>query len=114
MLDRFLNPTPTFYKWDKFFTGAIPALILPFIALAGIFVISVAYSKFNYHEVFTMQQFLHSLQSPNVFLRTASLSCMANAALFFFFIQRNYYNASRGVIIITMLFVLAIVFKEML
>lgn len=114
MLDRILNPTPTFYKWDRFSVGALPALILPFVCCMLLFVITFLNAKYVEHTQFTLHMFLLSFKSEVAFLRASSLCCMPNAALFFFFIKNDYYNASRGVIITTMLFVIAILTKELL
>ncbi len=112
MFDKFLNPAPTFYKWDRFWVGFLPALFLPLVSLVALYVITWANAKFNYHEAFGWDIYLHSIRSSTVFLRTASLCCMPNAVLFFFFIQRNYNNASRAVVFTTMLYVLVIVVKD--
>jgi hypothetical protein len=113
MFDRFLNPAPTFYKWDRFWVGFLPAFVLPVISLLVLYLITWCNARFNYHEPFPWLIYWHSIQSATVFLRTASLCCMPNAVLFFFFIQRNYYNASRAVVFTTMLYVLAIVIKDL-
>ena len=114
MLDRFLNPAPTFYKWDRFWVGFLPALFLPLLSLLVLYGVTWANAQFNYHEAFMAEMFLHSIKSPSVFLRTASLCCMPNALIFFLLINRNYNNASRAVVFTTMLYVLAIVVKDLL
>lgn len=114
MLNQYLNPTPTFYKWDKFFVGFIPALVLPIVGLSFIYLITWLNSRYNYQQNFTVEMFLTSLRNAQTFMRVSTLSCFANAVLFFFLIKRNYYNASRGAIIATMLLVISIVGKEIL
>ena len=114
MLDKYLNPTPTFYKWDKFWVGALPAVVVPFIGVAGVFLIAFLNAKFNHHEDFTPHMFLVSLKSKTAFMRISTLSCMLNGFVFFFFVRKDYNNASRGVMLITLLFVMAILFKEVL
>ncbi len=114
MLDRYLNATPTFYKWDKFRVGAIPAVVVPFAGLAGVFLITFLNAKYNHHQDFTPHMFLVSLQSKVAFMRISTLCCMLNGFVFFFFVRKDYNNASRGVMVTTMLFVLAILIKEIL
>jgi hypothetical protein len=114
MLDKYLNPTPTFYKWDRFWVGALPALVAPFIGVIGVFLIAFLNAKYNQHEDFTPHMFLVSLQSKTAFMRISSLCCMLNGFVFFFFVKKDYNNASRGVMLVTMLFVLAILIKEIL
>jgi hypothetical protein len=114
MLNQYLNPTPTLYKWDKFFVGFIPALILPFGGLAMVYLITWLNSRYNYQQNFTVEMFFTSLRNAQTFMRVSTLSCFVNAVLFFFLIKRNFYNASRGAIIATMILVMLIVGKELL
>ena len=114
MLDRFLNPTPTFYKWDKFWVGFIPAVVTPLLGVVGLYLITFLNSKYNYRTEFTPHMFIASLQSKVAFMRISTVCCMLNGFVFFFFVKKDYYNAARGVMLITMLFVLAILVKELL
>ena len=36
MFERFFNPAPTFYKWDRFWVGFWPALFLPLLSLLAL------------------------------------------------------------------------------
>jgi hypothetical protein len=114
MLDRMLNPNPTFYKWDKFWTGFLPALVLPVICFFLFFLITLLNSRLAHHANYSFQLYWFTVQSGTAFLRTASLCCIPNAVLFFFFLNRNYFNASRAVVFTTMLYVIAIVIKDMM
>ncbi|MDB5284256.1 MAG: hypothetical protein JWO06_3331 [Bacteroidota bacterium] len=114
MLDKFLNPTPTFYKWDRFWVGFLPALLLPLISFLLFYVITYANAKYNQQIIFEFGTFLRTMKGATVFLRTATLCCIPNGAIFFFLIQRNYNNASRAVVITTMLYVIAIVVNDVL
>ncbi len=114
MLDRYLNTSPTFYKWDKFWVGVIPAFIVPVLGLGGVFLITFLNAKYNHHEEFTAHMFLSTMKSQVAFMRISSLCCMLNGFVFFFFVKKDYNNASRGVMVTTMLFVLAILIKELL
>jgi len=112
MFDRILNPAPTIYKWDRFWVGFFPALLLPVISLFALYGIMWVTSTYVNKEVFPFSAFLDSLQSQLYFLKIASLCCMPNALIFFFLIQQNYNNASRAVVATTMLYVMAIVIKD--
>jgi hypothetical protein len=114
MLENYLNGTPTFYKWDKFWVGALPAFIVPLLGLAGLFLITLLNAKLNHHEDFTPHMFWVSMQSNIAFMRIATLCCMLNGFLFFFFVKKDYNNACRGVIVITLLFALGIAIKEIM
>ncbi len=114
MLDRYLNPTPTIYKWDKFWVGFVPALVTPFLGLLGVFAYTHFTAKYNHGDNFTFHMFLVSLQSKTAFMKISTLCAMLNGAVFFFFVRKDYNNASRAVMITTMLFVMAILIKEIL
>ena len=114
MLDKYLNPTPTFYKWDKFWVGALPALVVPLLGGVAVYLITWLNARFNTHQDFSPQMFLTSMRSAVMFMRISTLCCMLNGFLFFFFVKKNYNNASRGVMVVTMLYVMAILIKELL
>lgn len=112
MLDRLLNPSPTIYKWDRFWVGFVPALLLPvvsFFALYGFMAISSVVTK---HESFAFEAYMSAMRSSLYFLRIATLCCMPSAGIFFFLVNKNYNNASRAVVITTMLYVMLIVIKD--
>jgi len=112
MLDRLLNPSPTIYKWDRFWVGFLPALVLPVVSVLVLYAIMAVSSNLLHHEGFPFSTFFQAMQSTLYFLRITTVCCMPNAALFFFFIRLNYNNASRAVVITTMLYVLLIVIKD--
>lgn len=84
MLDKYLNGTPTFYKWDKFWVGALPALIVPFVGLIGVFLITFLNAKYNHGQDFTPHMFLVSLKSKTAFMKISTLCAMLNGFVFFF------------------------------
>ena len=114
MLDKYLNTTPTFYKWDKFWVGLVPAFITPLLGFVALFFITYLNSKFNHHQDYTPHMFLVTLQSRVAFMRIATLCCLLNGFVFFFFVKKDYNNASRGVMVTTMLFVMALLIKEIM
>ena len=112
MLDRIFNASPTIYKWDNFWVGFLPAIISPFVMFFVLYGLAAAASYFGSHEKYMFEVYLYSMRSPTLFLRVTTLCCIPNGAIFFFLISRNYMNASRGVVLVTMLFVIAIVIRD--
>lgn len=95
MIDKMFNPTPTFYKWDRFWIGLIPGMICPLLAFVFFYLLQIGDISFiNY---------VRSVQSPELLSKIISFGCVINLGVFFLFINRNYYNASRGVIGATLL-----------
>jgi hypothetical protein len=112
MLDKLLNPSPTIYKWDRFWVGFLPALFLPLLSMLALYGILAFASNYSNGEPFPFSTFYHAMQSNLYFLRISTVCCMPSAALFFFFIKQNYNNASRAVVITTMVYVILIVIKD--
>ena len=106
MLDRLFNPTPTFYKWDRFFTGLIPGLLLPLLAFVFFYTFQM--------KVMTVTHYLHAVRSPELLSKILSFGCIINLAVFFGFISRDYYNAARGVIAATILYAIPTVVTKFL
>lgn len=103
MLDRIFNPTPTIYKWDRFSTGFLPALVCPLLAF-GFFYL------FQLHMTFP--EYLKTVMYPQLLAKILSFGCIINLAIFFLCINRNYYNAARGVIGATILWGLPILYAK--
>jgi hypothetical protein len=114
MLDRILNPNPTFYKWDTFWVGFVPAVLLPVVCFFAFYGLTYVNSIYLHNTSYSFHLFWYSMNNSATFLRTSTLCCIPNAAIFFFLINRNYNNASRAVIFATMLYILAIVIKDTL
>ena len=112
MLDRIFNPAPTIYKWDKFWVGFLPGLVLPFLVFLIMYGVIAVSSQVMHHETYPFDAFLSSMHSSLLFLRITTLFCIPNGLIFFFLIQRNYNNASRGVVLVTMLYVITIVIRD--
>jgi hypothetical protein len=106
MLDRILNPTPTFYKWDKFWVGFVPALLLPPLAFIFFYLLQM--------QDMTFQVYLLTVKQPDMFSKILSFGCILNLGLFFVFITRDYFNAARGVIGGTILFAIPVVIAKFL
>lgn len=104
MLDRILNPTPTFYKWDKFLTGFFPALVLPLLAFVFFYLLQM--------QQMTFQFYLQTVRTPDMLSKILSFGCIINLAVFFIFITRDFYNAARGVIAATLLYGIPVVITK--
>jgi len=104
MLDRMLNPTPTIYKWDNFLIGFLPALILPIFAFGFFYVLQM--------KGMSWEAYVASVKIPSIAAKILSFGCILNLAFFFLVINRNYYNAARGVIGATILWSLPIIYVK--
>lgn len=104
MLDRILNPTPTFYKWDKFWVGFAPALLLPLLAFVFFYLLQMQQMTFEFY--------LETVKTPNMLSKILSFGCIINLGVFFLFITRDYYNAARGVIAATLLYGIPVVIAK--
>jgi hypothetical protein len=104
MLDRILNPTPTFYKWDKFWVGFMPALCLPLLAFVFFYLLQMQQMTFRFY--------LETVKAPDMLSKILSFGCIINLAVFFLFITRDYYNAARGVIAATLLYGIPVVIAK--
>lgn len=106
MLDKIFNPAPTFYKWDRFWVGLIPGVFCPLLAFVFFYLLQIGDISFT--------GYIRSVQSPELVSKIISFGCIVNLGVFFLFINRNYYNASRGVIGATMLWALPIVWIKLM
>ncbi len=104
MLDKFFNPYPTIYKWDKALIGFSLGAVAPVI-LIGLFILVKQHElPDNYLNVM--------LHSKSVMSPMLSLGVIANLFVFFIFVQKNYMNASRGVILATFIWAIPIMYTK--
>lgn len=104
MVERLFNQTPTIYKWDKFFIGLIPALVLPLLSFAFFYLFQM--------QVMTFEAYLKTMLYPTIVAKILSFGCIINLGLFFIFISRDYYNSARGVIAATILWGIPILYAK--
>jgi hypothetical protein len=104
MLDKMFNQYPTIYKWDKFFTGFIPGLIGPVIGIFIFYLIK--------HEEVSLDKYLQLMHDKTFLSPLLSFGCIMNLVIFFGFISRDYYNASRGVILSTFIWAIPIIYTK--
>ena len=88
-------------RWNKFWTGLAPGILLPLITFLLVYVI--VYSKMPFGE------FLEFVTVMRVLPKILSLCVIPNLAVFYLFLNWEYWYATRGVIAATILFTLAIV-----
>ena len=104
MLDRIFNPTPTFYKWDRFWVGFVIGLIGPMIGILGFYVM-----RFS---DYTFAQYIAMVKYPSVLSPLLSFGAIFNLFFFFPFIWNDYYNAGRGVIGATFIYAIPILITK--
>ena len=85
-------------KIDNTRLGLILGIVAPVLAMLIIYL--VKFSEFNFQELIDL------LLAKRVFTKIVSLCVIPNLALFFFFLNKNYYRSARGVLIATFIFAL--------
>jgi uncharacterized BrkB/YihY/UPF0761 family membrane protein len=83
-------------KIDKQWIGLVLGILAPIITMVVIYF--VKFSDYGFHELVNL------LVLRNVFTQIVSLCVIPNLALFFFFINKNWYHVTRGVLLATILF----------
>ncbi|HWB61981.1 MAG TPA: hypothetical protein VG603_00620 [Chitinophagales bacterium] len=104
MLDKLFNPSRTIYKWDRFWVGFLPGLILPLLAFPFFYMA-------RYHGD-TFMDYVDSVKNPLVLSPLLSFGAIFNLFVFFLFIRVDRFNAARGVIGATILYIIPIVITK--
>ncbi|NOQ27441.1 MAG: hypothetical protein GQ564_18925 [Bacteroidales bacterium] len=78
--------------------GMLLGIIAPILSMLVIYL--VKFSEYNFQEL------IDFLLARRIFTKIISLCVIPNLALFFFFLNKNYYYSARGVLISTVLFAL--------
>lgn len=76
--------------------GIILGIIAPLLSMLVIYLLK--FSEYNFQEL------IDFLLARGIFTKIISLCVIPNLALFFFFLNKNYYTSARGVLISTFLF----------
>ena len=88
-------------RWNKFWIGLTLGIVLPLVVFLLVYVIGYSGISFaEFMEVATKMQAL-----PKIL----SLCVIPNLVIFYFFLNKEFWYATRGVIAATILFTLAIV-----
>lgn len=78
--------------------GLLLGILAPAITMLVVYLIG--FSGYEFKELMDM------LVSKNVFTKILSLCVVPNLALFFLFLNKNYYYSARGILLATVLFAL--------
>jgi hypothetical protein len=83
---------------DNLKLGLLLGILAPAITMLVIYL--VQFTEYNFTEL------INVLISKRVFTKIVSLCAIPNLALFFLFLNKNYFRAARGVLLATVLFAL--------
>ena len=106
MLDKLFNTMPTVYKWDRFWVGFLPGLFCPLLGI--IFFYVVWFSGMSFME------YMQYVKRPFILSRMLSFGALVNLFIFFPLIWNDRYNAARGVIGATIIYVIPILVTKFL
>ena len=91
---------PISRRWNKFLIGLALGFILPLIVFFLIYFIGYSQTNFN--------KFLEYTIMRQALTKIMSLCVIPNLAVFYFFLNKEYWYATRGVICSTLLYTLAV------
>jgi hypothetical protein len=105
LLDKILPTHPTIYKYDRKWIGVLLGLTVPFSGILIIYILSVMnhYLRPDKPDIISLQSIIHSVRDLSLLMKYMSVGCMLNLGIFFFFVNRDYFNVSRGIIFATIL-----------
>lgn len=83
-------------KLDNINIGLVLGILAPFLTMVVIYFIE--FNNFKLHELVDL------LVSKHVMTKIVSLCVIPNLALFFIFLNKNFYKAARGVLMATIIF----------
>ena len=111
MLDKLFAQHPTIFKYDRFGIGIVVGLVVPIFGVVVVYLLSIANHFITGDAVVTIPQLIAHIDSLVLLSKFLSVGCILNLGAFFLFINRDYYNISRGIIFATMLVALPIIFE---
>ncbi len=95
------------YNYNNMFIGLILGLIVPIIVMFLFYFLSV--------DNISIQRFVNFMVKMEILSQFIVLAVIPNLLVFFFFLNRNFYYAARGVILATIIFsVLSVVLKYLI
>jgi hypothetical protein len=83
------------HRWNKLRIGLIVGLLLPILIFAGYYLI--------WYSQISLGEFLQTSVRMKALPKILSLCVFPNLAIFYFFLNREYWYSARGVIIATLL-----------
>lgn len=105
MIDKLFNINPTIHKWDRFWVGFIPGLVLPLLGIVFFYFLQFSGGSFI--------EYLRMVKTPTVLSPILSFGAIINLFPFFLFIWQHWYNAGRGVIGATILYVIPVIIAKL-
>jgi hypothetical protein len=109
MLDRMFSQHPTIYKYDRTWIGVVLGLVVSMCGVVIIYLLSLGNHFFKGTEVLSIGAIIRNINSLALLSKFLSLGCILNLAVFFIFINKDYFNIARGIIFATMLVSLPII-----
>jgi hypothetical protein len=89
-------------RWNKFWTGLTLGVVCPLIALLSVYL-------FGYRSAYlNLNKFLEVAVTMQALPKILSLCVLPNLAIFYLFLNKEYWYATRGVITATILFTVAV------
>lgn len=90
--------------FDKTLIGALFGLFAPFIAFVGYYLINFRF--------LSIRKFINYMQLGDIYTPVITLCVLANLVLFYLFINKEKYKATRGVIASTFIWAGIVVFLK--
>ena len=88
-------------RWNKFWVGFVLGVFLPMLIFFSIYLIGYSKSPF--------EEFIRQTRMMLVLPKIMSLCVIPNLAVFYFFLNKEFWYATRGVITATLLCTFAII-----
>ena len=110
MLNKILPHHPTIYKYDRTWIGVVLGLLVPTSGILVVYLISVGNHFANGESIVPISTLISNIKSIALLSKFLSVGCILNLGVFFLFLNRNYINISRGVILATMLVAIPVIY----
>jgi len=89
-------------RWNKLWIGLLLGILLPTLVLLGIYTV-------GYGGKYSLADFIRQTFMIQILTKMLCLCVVPNLAVFYFFLNREFWYATRGVILATLLCTLGIV-----
>ena len=112
MLNKFFSQHPTIYKYDRMWIGVVLGLLVPTLGIVLVYLYSLAMHYGKGDEIVSLGVMLQNVKSLLMLSKFMSVGCILNLGVFFLFINRDYFNIARGVILATMLVSVPVIYAS--